>query len=685
MFNSTAGQAREEIDADEMERLRSTVVIDQRRRRPLYFDGRFLAARDLVREQEYFLARQADLGRAGGAGVVHGLQVRREPPHALRISAGHGVTPAGELVALPQELRVDLADLPQIQRLDAAFGLIEAPREPSRNRSGLFIVGLRPVEFAANPIASYPTSINGQRGVEFGEIVEGVAVTLVPYSDDGTGSTAELRRARAAYDIFVNRSTHGAAAPILPLAMVLLNRGLVQWVDPFLVRREIGADHGDVLGLGYAPRVLREAHLLQYDRHLQEVIGARRAAGLGERFAAAEYFQALPPAGRLPAAAVNPADFTQNFFPPTVEVDLTLVPEDEITSLLEESLLLPPIDLTRSAEELDATSVLVMIPVPRARFRTEVAKLGSVQRTLGSAAPWAVARRKPLEVLRGIRLPAQLARSLAAEGADTAWRNLIPTTGTFWYLRRRNVQYRGDVTGVPVQVEGQFETGEGQFDMGEGEFDGSKHVLLGGGGEARLARTAALDPAGPPPAPAPETRTLEARDAAPAPTEAVAAPAPAPVKAEPAPAPAPAPVAEARPAAPATDAATLLSEARLDPAVLESPRTLADGVIAATAKEQAAGGEVAVRVEELAATPKFGTGLKRLEQANPALKDPRVAENLARSGAAAQLDQLARDTPRAELAALSEEVQKAATARGKAAPDRLNRLVQSRRPKGGEK
>ena len=147
------------------------------------------------------------------------------------------------------------------------------------------MVGLRPVEFAANPIASYPTSITGQRSVEFGEIVEAVAVTLVPWPEDGTGATAEARHAKVAYEIFVGRGTRGPAAPILPLAMVLLNRGTVQWIDPYLVRRDVGADHGDVLGLGFAPRALREAHLQQYDTHLEQTLALRRSRGQGERFA----------------------------------------------------------------------------------------------------------------------------------------------------------------------------------------------------------------------------------------------------------------------------------------------------------------------------------------------------------------------------------------------------------------
>src|SRR5688500_6883683 len=84
MWEMTNGAAREfasDITPDdraELERLQRTglLVTDQRRSRPRYFDGRFLAARDLTREQQYFLSRQADLARATGSGVIHGLMVR---------------------------------------------------------------------------------------------------------------------------------------------------------------------------------------------------------------------------------------------------------------------------------------------------------------------------------------------------------------------------------------------------------------------------------------------------------------------------------------------------------------------------------------------------------------------------------------------------------------------------------
>src|SRR5580698_8453344 len=95
-----------------------SVALNSQRTRPLWFDGRFLAARDLAREQDYFLQRQADLGKAAGFGVVHGLHVdmpdtsaQNPDADAIVIRAGHGITRAGELVLLTDDLTLHLADL----------------------------------------------------------------------------------------------------------------------------------------------------------------------------------------------------------------------------------------------------------------------------------------------------------------------------------------------------------------------------------------------------------------------------------------------------------------------------------------------------------------------------------------------------------------------------------------------
>lgn len=476
MFDSTQGPSRkvlamrepgtlrERLDREDLVALTEgggsvagagTVVVDDRRRRPLYFDGRFLAARDLTREQNYFLTRQADLGRAGGSGVVHGLMVRPGgSASSIRIEAGHGATPSGELVMLSEALEINLADVTLGQRLDIAFGLSAIPALPQRSRSGLFVVALRPVEFTANLIASYPTSITGPRSAEYGDIVEAAAVTLYPYEDQGGRAELDQRRARVARELFVLNRGRGLTAEALPLAVVALDRGVVRWVDPFLMRREVGGQHGDVLSLTSVSRAQREAYLLQYDAHLQDVLRQRQAGQRGWRFAATAHFQALPPVGRLPAAAIAPADFSQIFFPPEVDAELSFVAEDEVAALIEEGLLLAPIDLTLSGEDLESTDVLVLIPVPRHRLRTLRAITGSLTRALPPSVPRLSAKANPIDVLR-LRLPPPLPvvpQPDAGELADQAWREALAGADLLWYVRRRNLSYRAELAGAAVIV-----------------------------------------------------------------------------------------------------------------------------------------------------------------------------------------------------------------------------------------
>ena len=365
-----------------------TLIMDDRRRRPLYFDGRFLSARDLIREQNYLLTRQSDLNRAHGVGVVHGLNVDvGRNGNFIALQAGHGITPSGELVALDQNVELALNNIPQTQELNAFFGLSNIPGDPARTRSGLFIIALRAVEFTATPTASYPTSIDGQRTVQDGEIIEATAITLIPYEDrGGTETDPNRRRANVAREIFVNNSIEGLPVDALPLAMVLLRNGAVQWVDNWLVRREAGAQVEDILGLGFVPRAVREAQFLQFRDHLEDLL-AQRSSGQGGRFTASSYFGALPPAGALPTNGLNTVDFSQSFFPPEMEVDLSIIPQDELMSVVEESLYLLPIDLQASADEIDATSVLILVPVTRAQLRTAVNALESLTRPLRPAAP----------------------------------------------------------------------------------------------------------------------------------------------------------------------------------------------------------------------------------------------------------------------------------------------------------
>ena len=134
------------------------MVLTGRNSRPLWFDGRFLAAGDLKREQNYFLQRQAELGQAGGFGVLHGLLVDQgatatQPATAetIVIHAGVGITPAGGLVMIPADLTIQLSDLADEENLEVQFGLSTSPQQPARTRTGVYVLALRPVEFTANP------------------------------------------------------------------------------------------------------------------------------------------------------------------------------------------------------------------------------------------------------------------------------------------------------------------------------------------------------------------------------------------------------------------------------------------------------------------------------------------------------------------------------------------------------
>ena len=467
MSDSTRGAAREEIDLDEYKALlaNGTISADDRRRRPLWFDGRFLDAAALNSEQNYILGRQADIARVAGVGVVSGLDVENigERARSVRIAAGHGITPAGELVTIGDDTVVDLADVPEIRKLDASFGIAEIPKQTALNRSGLYILALRPVEYTAHPVASYPTSINGVRSVQDGHIVEATAITLIPYPDQSARVELDQRRRQVAREIFIDGSNKGRPSGVLPLAMIALNLGVIQWLDNYMVRREVGALDHDVFGLGLSPRALKEAYLRQYFNQLSEILDAN---GTGSsRMTASDHFAALPAAGPMPAASIDSSDFTQSFFPTEIDVDLSIIAEDELPALIEDSYSLPAIDLTLDAEQFESTSVLVVIPVSRARLRQLSLSLRSLTRPIMAAAPGLVAKRKPITALRTLDLRKFTASATSVDPDTGSWREELAGVETLWYIRRRNLSYREQVVAVGVELareEAALETAVGE-------------------------------------------------------------------------------------------------------------------------------------------------------------------------------------------------------------------------------
>jgi hypothetical protein len=454
MNDMKTGPAREMIDLNEILKTQNkgTIVTDDRRRRPLWFDGRFLDARALNAEQNYFLARQSDFGRAAGFGVITGLGVKAHPTNArtITIEAGHGLTPSGNQVVLPQQLVVDMAAVAETQRLDASFGLSAIPKTPPFNRTGLYIIALRTVEYTGNPISSYPTHIDASRTLHDGSVIEATAVTLIPYPDPGAGTELEQRRKHVVREIFLEESRKGQPENVLPLAMVALDHGIIKWLDLFMVRREIGLRERKVWGLGLSPRPLRAAQLRQYDIHLHEL---QSRLGVAARIIASEHFSILPPAGPMPVSGVNGADFSHSFFPAEIDVELSIIPEDELQALIEDAMLLPPLDLSLSGEAQESTSVLVVMPVARHRFRSLSHSLLTLTRELSAAQPGMLAKRKPITALNQLMLRRTLTPILPQVlTTDSVWRNELSKQSQLWYLRRRNLHYKADVTSWSIDM-----------------------------------------------------------------------------------------------------------------------------------------------------------------------------------------------------------------------------------------
>ncbi len=453
MSNSNTGPAREKVDFSELKE-QGTIITDDRRRRPLWFDGRFLDAQALNAEQNYFLARQSDYGRVAGFGIVAGLSVRMHLDNArtLMIDAGHGLTPAGSQVMLQEQIKVDLAAVAEGQQLDAAFGISSIPKASPFNRTGLYVLALRAVEYTGFPIASYPTHVDAQRTMHDGSVIEATAVTLIAFPDPGAATELEQRRSHVAREIFFEESLKGQPEDVLPLAMLALDHGIIKWLDMFMVRREIAQRERNVWGLGISPRPLRAAHLRQYSAQLNELQTSLEG---GARITASEHFSVLPPAGPMPVSGINSKNFTHNYFPAEMDLELSIVPEDELPALLEDSMLLPPIDLELTGEAQASTSLLVLIPVPRHGFRILSQSLPSLSRELPPAQPAMLAKRKPIAALNQLLLRRSLVMPEPAEqSTDNLWRSEVSKISQLWYLRRRNLQYKAEVTSWHVDLHG---------------------------------------------------------------------------------------------------------------------------------------------------------------------------------------------------------------------------------------
>ncbi|MHB1307937.1 MAG: hypothetical protein ACYC23_12750, partial [Limisphaerales bacterium] len=258
--------------------------------------------------------------------------------------------------------------------------------------------------------------------------------------------------ARAAREIFLEQKSPPLPAGVLPLAMLWLRHGQLSWVDEWLVRREAGDD--DRFGFGFAPRALSEAHFFHY----QEMLREAPSAGAGQ-LVAQSFVEILPPAGPLPASILNPADFTQAFFPPEARVELALVPEDELAALMEDGIDLPPIDLSLKPGDQDALAILILAPVKRSAYGEVLGQLKTTIPEVRHESPRLRGQSKPVDDLRRLNAdfkrrdqPALTPEPVPGNFADPAWREVLTKTTTFWFIRRRNLPDGQGLAGTPLRA-----------------------------------------------------------------------------------------------------------------------------------------------------------------------------------------------------------------------------------------
>jgi len=370
-------------------------------RRMNAFAGRALTDALLHAEQDHRGRRLALLQRALSAGVVEGLGLSLDlgGPAPVDLGAARGATlesglalaASGEEVVVPQALHFDLLDLPVwapgwLLAGEApppgpgeADGTVLESRHLGRSlreevtagmalpRAG--IVVLEPIEHyliaGADPFDQCERDLDAEA---FEEQLRQDAGRLVWYAwpDEWLSLPAAdaTWRNRLAYQVFGREARLGSAQAMpwhglgIPLALVGFDAAwLPLFADGAAVVRSGGRPRARQGSSGAGDRFLWQARIEQ----LAEQITEARQAGTDTAALGAQ-LPLLPPAGLLPADAIDVRAKVNRFFSPQLDVFAAPVPLEQLDLLLEESAGLAPIDTSVRGR------LAVYVPVPQALF-----------------------------------------------------------------------------------------------------------------------------------------------------------------------------------------------------------------------------------------------------------------------------------------------------------------------------
>lgn len=288
-----------------------------------YFDGKFLRAEDLNREQLYVRSLVGLSNQAGGSGIVHGFTASLAAGGMLDLSPGLAVDPAGRLLYLQHGATVGIMELIEASRQFNAAGVSTAGGAAKAMGEGAFadceVVSATPPVTTTFPTDLYLIALShgealcGEEDV-YGKLcedacvtstdrpfrLEGVVVRAIPLSlcpptCTAPWLTATHRRSQVASAYYATERMllgkdmsgarlkldlwcQGAAAQggtVVPLAVVAVNGSTVEFLDQWTARRERIDNpprHFWAWQMMMRPWSVYLAQILQFQCHLHEVL-----------------------------------------------------------------------------------------------------------------------------------------------------------------------------------------------------------------------------------------------------------------------------------------------------------------------------------------------------------------------------------------------------------------------------
>ncbi|MEL4178316.1 hypothetical protein [Roseateles sp. PN1] len=321
-----------------------TPLTEQAIRHVNFFNGRLVTQGDMARTQEAQHEADARLGQGIGPGVVHGLEISiaDAAQRQLRVTAGLGISTAGQTLCLGTEQLLALAPTPESGSIATTGGFGRCGTLSGGGYvagNGLYLLTLAPLSIKAGkaPVLALDP---GHAACNSDAIVEAVQLRLLRIENTllaalglaanpiGAAAISKWRSAVAhacfGYPALAAAHAQPGVAPSggglleqlrasslsdceLPLGLVYLSASAgIGFIDAWAVRRRVaGEPASQAWSAWFGPGLdaLGEAQLAQFQQQLSEVPTAS-LAGLK----AADWFAWLPPAGFLDASGTRHVD-----------------------------------------------------------------------------------------------------------------------------------------------------------------------------------------------------------------------------------------------------------------------------------------------------------------------------------------------------------------------------------------